>query len=289
MLVCSKRKLCEKRSGCSHAIKHLESDCKHVTFSQCPDGMQLHHRHGKDRRCKVTGSKLHRIANKALISKSKVKIHIIQYEAQQAVSQLRNMALVEQRMAGKKVQKKDINMLEIIQGLSSTYIRELFPDAVQRGLSKVHVINALNCEINRQRNLINLRRIYHRNTDDIIKSNRDRLWKITLKNKDFFDSMIRKHYVQYSRHLPETRLEYMDRDSLILPNFKVTKYKRYLEFNLQVPKAMVLKDIQNHIVICDHEFKNATDFPCFALVGKSDKTKMAMTEVVNNQFIDKTI
>jgi len=296
MLICSKRKKCEVKD-CPHATKHLESsECQHPP--SCPDYLRYRNsNHEKSRRCKTCSMSINKISRKVVETKHKIREPITQYEAQQALYNLKNLALVEKRMTGESnVQLKNIDTTKIINGLPITFIKEIFPDATSRGLNRFQIISALQAEEYRQTQLQIKRRMRR------VKYDPETTYNIRKENR-LFD--VRNALLNQMRNILSSNSYYFiignklcagieKRDDINIPNveFYISGTKRkdkQSNYTISIPINTIIKSIQNILVVTYYEDKNSSSFPCFALIKNKTNVFFTMTEVVNNKFADQTI
>lgn len=283
MLICNARKRCPKKDECPHAIKHFAmKDCGHVN---CPDEIV---RVKKRIKCKACGASLERVGRKSRAKLSKVKEPLTQYEAQQAVYQLKNMAIVEYRMSGGKIGTSfntNSNLESIIQGVTAVHLKNIFPNYRERGLDRNHLINYLSKEVDRQRKLQIDRYSRKRNGDNMVKNVGQREMTVRYNMSRRTEKILEANYNIRTRRGYFIYTSKTDEEKQ--PSFSCTKGGRMgATYELFIPKKMIAKEVQKHLVVCSYYDKNEVSFPCFALIGERYGFQLVPTMVENGRFTD---
>jgi hypothetical protein len=286
MLICNKRKFCEKKNNCSHAIKHLPTKaCGMQEPTDCPIGISSEK--GK-RKCKISGASSLRTMRKSEISNKsgKVKEAITKEEAIIAFNTLRNIALVERRMSGEHLTNKSIVPMEdVITGLDMSNCRNLFPDAVSRGLDRNQIRAALLEENKRRLTLRMHRRMNRTYVLNGILTYRVRENTVFWKKRSMFQGAMHNYFIKTKRNqITYFEIETVSKD--IIPLISVSSGRRDICFKLRLPKEKILRLISNHLVICDYENKNSDNFPCFAVTGSTKDFTLVATVIENGKFVD---
>jgi len=286
MLICNARKKCPKKEECPHAIKHFTMEnCAHAVDKGCPDAITDVKRKIW---CKPCGASLERVKRKSRAKADKIRQPINQYEAQQALYQLKNMAVVEYRMSGGQLTSsigRKFDLKEIVQGLTVVHIKSVFPDYRERGLDRYQVIHFLTKEIDRQFNLRQVRWDQKRNTDRLVRTNGERERIVNRKIQNLTETILKKNYsLKHSRKYGY--YIYTEKTNKEQPTFICRKSGLGASYTLRIPQQMVAMEIQSHLIICDYYDKKLPSFPCFALIGGRYGWKLVPTMVNDKKFVD---
>lgn len=286
MLICNARKRCPKKNECAHAIKHFSlEDCENSIGKECPEEIKMVKRKIW---CKPCGASISRVARKSRAKLHKVKQPITQYEAQQALYQLKNMAIVEFRMSGGKISTtfdNHLSMMGLIQGASVLHLKNVIPDYRERGLDRYQVINYLSKEVTRQNELRVKRTNQKRCRDCLVKSNEEREMSVHWNASRRTEKVLSNNYeLKRSRYGSLIYTEHLKEGEV--PTFHVRKSRNGGCYTLSIPNKMIVKEVKKHLVVCNYDDKKAESFPCFALIGARLGFGLVATMVENGVFTD---
>jgi len=274
MLICNKRRKCEKASSCQHAVKHIETIQCHFKLD-CPHNNIENHS-----KCIPYGRKIGKVILKARESANKVIEPITQQEAQKALVDLKKLIHVEKRLSGEtedfKLSFTHDAFCKTIQGLSNSYIVTLFPDYRKRGLNRHQIISSLYKEKQRQMMLHTKRlnqappKFVYKDRDSMLQEKREKRVNEALRNYSL------SHRICFSY------LSFSSKNKIVITKLSRNK----LQFSLRFKKGMVIDCFQKHLILYDYEDKGKKEFPCFALVGSSTDFELVPTLIENGDFVD---
>ena len=292
MLICNKRRYCDKKEGCPHAVKHFRTkDCSSM---DCPNSDMW------GRRCKTAGSSQRRILEKARSQNTKHSIKLSTKDAEMTLKRLHDLVRVEARMSGLHVSDNKkyeyacfIRGIEThVRGLTKEITRAILPEYLSsnKNIRREQVMQILLTETRRQEDKHH-KRSYNRPN---VITERDQEWAIEhrVNNVQRHQSKIvsdalrtyhfgtngRSHF--YSYFLRSNEMQDVKAELCI--------YRRGKEMSLQIqcPLSFVSREIENHLVFCRYEDKTSDNFFGFVVIGGGFFSKVVTTEIKGGKFVD---
>lgn len=293
MFICNKRRYCEKKDECPHAVKHFRTkDCSSM---DCPNSDMW------GRKCKTAGSSQRRILEKAQTQNSKHKIKLSIKDAEMTLKRLHDLVKVEARMSGIRSSnnpwqehKYFVQEIEIhVRGLTREIARAILPEYLSsnKNIRREQVMQILLAEARRQEDKSH-KRSYNRpsklNEYDCESANDERRYEIRQQQSMIVSDALKTYRFETNGRSHFYYYFYRSNEIQNPVKAELNIYRKGKEMNLSIMCSLsfVPRKIEDHLVFCRYEDKTSDNFFGFVVVGGGVFSKIVTTEIKGCRFVD---